>query len=136
MAYANAYVFKNPASVKLDTVEMQDQISKVRLIPDTPTQVNRTFGGVDKDRDTTSWTAEITGYQTRLTGGFGKALDTAIAAGDNIEIVLQFKSGTGQEVCTFTIVPVPAEYGGASGDWNVAEMTFEVVDEPVFTVSA
>lgn len=136
MAYANARVFKNPASVKLDTVEFADQISKVRFVPDTPTQTNRTFGGVDKDRDSTAWTLEITGYQTRLTGGLGKALDTAIAAGGNIEIVVQFVAGTGQEVCTATFVPVPAEYGGESGAWNIAEMTFEVVDEPVFTVSA
>lgn len=136
MGYSRAVVIRNPSSVTLDAVEMKAQISKARLVPDTPTQTMRTWGGVDKDRDSTSWTLELSGHQDRGTGSLGKALDDAIAAGDNIEIEIQPRGGTGQDVATCTFVPVPIEFGGEAGEWKAFEQTFEVIDSPVFTQSA
>lgn len=135
MGYSRAVVIRNPASVTLDDVEMKAQISKARLVPDTPTQTMRTWGGVDKDRDSTSWTLELSGHQDRGAGSLGAALDAAIAAGDNVEIVIQPRAGTGQDVATCTFVPVPIEFGGEAGEWKAFEQTFEVIDSPVFDQS-
>jgi hypothetical protein len=135
MAYAKAFMIKRGASVLIDAVEFASQIWAVRLVPDTPTETKRTFGGVDKDRGTTAWTAEFSMYASRGTGSLPAAIKTAIDAGDNMEVVLQLKPGVGQDIVTFTIVPVPVGYGGEEGTWNETEVTFEVVDEPVFTVS-
>lgn len=134
MAYARAMVFRNP-TVTIDSVAYTAQCSKARLVPDTPTQTMRTFGGVDKDRDSTSWTLELAGHQDRGSGGLADALDDAAAAGTAIEVVIQAKAGAGQDVATFDIVPVPVEFGGESGAWKLFEQTFEVVDQPVFTQS-
>lgn len=135
MAYARAMVFRNP-TVTIEAVAYTNQVSKARLVPDTPTQTMRTFGGVDKDRDTTAWTLELAGHQDRGAGGLGDALDDAAAAGLPIEIVIQAKPGTGQDVATCEIVPVPIEFGGEAGAWKAFEQTFEVIDQPVFTQSA
>lgn len=134
-AYARAYVIRN-AVVTIDDVVYTDQVNKARLVPDTPTQTLRTFGGVIKDRDTTSWTLELAGVQDRGAGGLADALDDAAAAGTAIEVVIQGKAGTGQDVATCTIVPVPVEFGGENGAFKLFEQTFEVVDQPVFTQSA
>jgi hypothetical protein len=134
MAYARAMVFRNP-TVTIDDIAYTAQVSKARLVPDTPTQTMRTFGGVDKDRDSTSWTLELAGHQDRGAGGLADALDDAAAAGTPIEVVIQAKPGTGQDVATCNIVPVPVEFGGESGNWKLFEQTFEVIDQPVFSQS-
>jgi hypothetical protein len=135
MAYARAMVFRNP-TVTINAVAYTNQVSKARLVPDTPTQTMRTFGGVDKDRDQTSWTLELAGHQDRGTGGLADALDDAAAAGTPIEVVIQSKAGAGQDVATFDMIAVPVEFGGESGEWKLFDATFEVVDQPAFTQSA
>ncbi|HEY3516612.1 MAG TPA: hypothetical protein VGL98_06150 [Gammaproteobacteria bacterium] len=135
MAYARSYVIRKGATVEVDDVDYSDQINKIRLVPDTPVQTMRTFGGIDKDRDSTSWTCELSGHQDRGTGGLAAALDAASAAGENLEVVVQLKPGTGQDMATFTIVPVPVEFGGEAGAWKLFDATFEVVDEPTFEQS-
>lgn len=134
-SYARAMVFRSP-TVTIDSVAYTNQVSKARLVPDTPTQMMRTFGGVDKDRDVPSWTLELAGHQDRGTGGLAKAIDDAVAAGENLEIVIQAKAGAGQDVATCTFVPVPVEFGGESGEWKLFDTTFEVIDQPAFTQSA
>lgn len=134
MAYARSMVFRNPI-VTIDEVAYTSQCTKARLVPDTPTQTMRTFGGVDKDRDTPSWTLELAGHQDRGAGGLGDALDDAVAAGVPIEIVIQAKPGTGQDMATCMFIPVPIEFGGESGEWKLFDATFEVVDQPVFAQS-
>lgn len=134
MAYARAYVYRNP-TVTIDDVAYTDQTWKARLVPDTPVETRRTFGGVDKDRDSTSWTLELAGHQDRGSGGLADALDDAAAAGDPIEVVIQAKAGTGQDTATCMIVPVPVEFGGEKGDWKQFDATFEVVDQPTFAQS-
>ncbi len=111
MAYARAHVFRNPI-VTIDDIVYSGQLTKARLVPDTPTQVMRTFGGVDKDADRTSWTLELAGHQDRGSGGLAAAIDAAAATGDAVEIVIQAKAGTGQDVATCNFIPVPVEFGG------------------------
>lgn len=135
MTYARAMIFRKP-TVTIESVDYKDQVWKARLVPDTPVETRRTFGGVDKDRDSTSWTLELAGHQDRGAGGLADALDDAAAAGGTLTLVLQAKAGTGQDTATCEIVPVPVEFGGESGDWKQFDATFEVVDQPVFTQSA
>jgi hypothetical protein len=134
-AYARAYVIRD-AIVEIDSVVYSDQVQKARLVPDTPTQTYRTFGGVIKDRDSTSWTLELSGIQDRGAGGLGDALDDAVAAGGTITIEIQPKAGTGQDKAVVEIVPVPIEFGGESGAFKTFEQTFEVVDQPTFSQSS
>lgn len=135
MAYARAYVIRG-ASVLIGATEYDDQVTKARLVPDTPTQTLRTFGGVDKDRDQTSWTLELSGHQDRGTGGLADALDDAVAAGGTLTITLQPKSGAGQDKAVVTVVPVPVEFGGEAGNWKLFEVELEVVDQPTFSQSS
>lgn len=134
MAYARAMVFRNPI-VTIDNVAYTDQVSKARLVPDTPTQTMVTFGGVDKDRGTTSWTLELAGHQDRGSGGLVAALDDAADDGVPIEVEIQAKPGAGQDMATVTFVPVPVEFGGEAGDWKQFDQTFEVIDQPTFAQS-
>lgn len=137
MAYSNAHVLKNFDSIEVDGVEMKSQIWKIELTPDQPVQVQRAFdGGVNVDTDTPSWTAAITCFNSRKAGAFVKALDTARAAGDTVDIVVQPKAGTGQDVATFTVTPVAVGFGGEIGSWHQAEIELPVVDQPVFSAAA
>lgn len=136
MAYANATVIKNPASVKIDTVEYQAQVDKVRFVPDTQIQTKPTFGGVDQDRGNTTWVCELSGHQSYKAGGLAKALATAAAADTNVEIVVQILAGAGQEVFTATLVPLPVEMGGSINEWRSFEIELPVVDAPVQTLSS
>jgi len=135
MAYARAQVWRN-ATITIEATAYSAQVSKARLVPDTPTQTMRTFSGVDKDRDVTSWTLELSGHQDRGTGGLADALDDAVAAGGTLEVVIQSRTGAGQDKATVEIVPVPVEFGGESGQWKTFDATFEVVDQPVFAQSS
>jgi hypothetical protein len=134
MAYARAMVLRNP-TVTIESVAYTAQLSKARLAPDTPIQTMRTFGGVDQDRDTPSWTLELAGHQDRGTGGFADAMDDALAAGTTLTVVIQAKPGAGQDMATCEIVPVPIEFGGEAGSWKAFEQTFAVIDQPVFAQS-
>lgn len=134
MGYARAMVFRNP-TVTIESVAYSNQVSKARLVPDTPTQTMRTFGGVDKDRDTTSWTLELAGHQDRGAGGLADALDDAVAAGGTLTVEIQARAGAGQDRAVVEIVPVPVEFGGESGEWKLFDQTFEVVDQPTFSQS-
>lgn len=135
MAYARAMVIRNP-TITLESVAYANQVSKARLVPDTPIQTMRTFGGVDQDRDTPSWTLELAGHQDRGAGGLADALDDAVAAGTTLTLVLQPKPGTGQDTATCEVVPVPVEFGGEVGAWKAFEVTLAVIDQPVFSQSS
>lgn len=135
MAYTRAMVFKKP-TVTIESVNYSAQLSKARLVPDTPIQTMRTFSGVDQDTDVASWTLELAGHQDRGTGGLGDALDDAVAAGTTLTLMIQAKTGAGQDVATVEIVPVPIEFGGETGNWKAFEQTFACIDQPVFTQSA
>ncbi|MEV0902892.1 hypothetical protein [Actinoplanes sp. NPDC049802] len=134
MAYARAMVLRNPV-VTIESVTYTAQVSKARLVPDTPIQTMRTFGGVDQDRDTTAWTLELSGHQDRGTGGLADALDDAAAAGGTLTVEIQAKAGAGQDKAVCEIVPVPVEFGGEVGNFKQFEATFAVLDQPVFSQS-
>lgn len=135
-AYGRAHVFRN-ATIKIEDTEYANQLTKAELTPDVPIQTLRTLvpDGVVQDADTATWTLALAGVQDRGAGSLGKALDDAIAAGDDLEIVIQPKVGTGQDVATCTIKPVPIPFGGEQGSFRTHETNFPVVGQPAFSQS-
>lgn len=134
-AYADAHVLRN-ATVTIDEVEYANQVTKARLVPDTPVQTLRTLvpDGAIQDVDSTVWVLELSGVQSHKNGGLAKALTDA--AGTEIEVVIQPKAGTGQDTATVTIVAMPVEFGGEQGAYRTFEAEFPVVGQPVFGTSA
>lgn len=133
--YARAHVVRN-ATITINAVEYKAQITKAQLIPDTPIQTLRTLvpDGVIQDVDSTVWTFEMSGVEARGAGSLGAALDTA--AGTVVEVVLQPKAGSAQDVATFSIVAMPISFGGEQGSFRTFEAEFPVTGQPVFTQSA
>jgi hypothetical protein len=129
---AGVYVVKD-ASVTIDEVEYANQVTSARLVPDVPIQTIRTLvpDGAIQDVDSAVWTFELTAVQKNNAGGLVKAL-RALSAGEQVEVVLAPKNLTGEDEATFTIVGLPAPFGGAQGAFPTAEMVFPVVGQPVF----
>lgn len=134
-APTNTVIFKN-ALVTIDEVEYANQVTKARLVPDTPIQTVRTLvpDGVVQDVDSTVWTFELTGLQINKAGGLAKALRDA--AGTEIEVVLQPEAGFSQPTATFTVLALPSQFGGEQGSHLMTELELPVVGAPVFGTSA
>lgn len=126
------------SSVVIDTVSYENQLTKARLVPDAPIQTLRTLvpDGILQDADSATWTLEIAGVQDRGTGGLAKAIDDAVTAGGSLTMTIQPKIGSGQDVATVTIIPVPVEFGGEQGNFRTFEASFAVVGQPTFSQSA
>jgi hypothetical protein len=134
-APSGVIVYKN-ASVEIDSVEYANQNTRARLVPDTPIQTMRTLvpDGVIQDVDSSVWTFELAGAQIWSTGGLAKALNDN--AGEQLDVVLQPKLGTGQPTATFTIIALPVPFGGDQGQILPFEASFPVVGAPVFGTSS
>lgn len=134
-APTGAHVYKN-ALVTVDDVQYANQVTRARLVPDTPIQTVRTLvpDGVVQDVDSTVWVFELSGLQINIASGLAKALRDA--AGTEIEVVLQPKVGLSQPTATFTILALPGEFGGEQGSFLTTEMELPVVGAPVFGTSA
>lgn len=130
-APTGAHVMRN-ASVKIDTTEYANQVTKVRLVPETPIQTMRTLvpDGVVQDVDSTVWTLELAGVQDWKTGGLAAALNTA--SGTEVDLVIVPKVGTGESQVTVTIIAMPVEFGGEQGNFRTFDASFPVVGTPTF----
>lgn len=130
---AGVYVVRD-ALVTVDAVEYGNQVTSARLVPDTPIQTLRTLvpDGAITDVDSTVWTLEITAVQKNNTGGLVKAL-RALDPGEQVPVILTPKDLAGEDTASFTIMGLPAPFGGAQGAFPTAELVFPVVGQPVFT---
>lgn len=133
-APTGAHVYRN-ALVTVNEVEYANQVTRARLVPDTPIQTVRTLvpDGVVQDVDSTVWVWELAGLQINITGGLAKALRDA--AGTEIEVILQPKVGFSLPMATFTALALPAEFGGDQGEFLPIEMELPVIGQPVFGTS-
>ena len=136
VAYARAHVIKY-ALFEVDSVEYNNQVTKVRLVPDTPTQTLRVMepNSAVVDADSATWTLELAGIQDFGAGSLGAALRTAAAAGTDLDVEFQPKTGSGQDLATFTIRPVHIPFGGDTGTFRTFDVTVPVVGTPVFSQS-
>lgn len=137
VAYARAHVIKY-ALLEIETVDYANQVTKARLVPDTPTQTLRTMdpSGSITDADTAVWSFELAGIQDFGTGSLGAALRTAAAANADLEVEFQPKTGTGQDKAVFTIRPINIPFGGDAGTFRTFDTNIPVVGTPVFSQSA
>lgn len=136
MSYNKSRVIRNPSSFLIGAVEYAPQVTKVRIVPDTPIQTVRTWDGVDQDRDSTSYVLEISGHSFRGTGGLVAAFDVAVAAGTNLTATIVPRTGTGEDTAEVTFMPLPTEFGGEAGGWKQFEAEFPVIDEPTYDSAA
>jgi len=134
-AYANAHVMRD-AIVTVESVTYTNQVTKARLVPDTPVQSIRTLvpDGQVQDVDSTLWTLELSGLQSTKTGGLAKALNDA--AGQQVEVLIQPRVGSGEDTATVTIIAMPVEFGGEQGSFRTFEAEFPVIGQPVFGTAA
>lgn len=130
-APTGAHVMRN-ATVTVNGTQYANQVTRARLVPDTPIQTQRTLvpDGQVQDVDSTVWTFELSGLQIWVTGGLAYALNEA--AGDEVDVVLEPSEGSNQDKATFTIKAFPVEYGGEQGAFRMFEAEFPVVGQPVF----
>jgi hypothetical protein len=131
-----AHVWRN-ATVTIATVEYANQLRIARLVPDVPIQSYRTLvpDGAIQDVDSPLWTFEITGLQINRTGGLAKALRTA-AVGSELEITLAPHDAVGEDTAEFTVLALPAPFGGTQGEFGTMELVLPVLGQPVFSVIA
>jgi hypothetical protein len=137
VAYARAHVIKY-AVFEVDEVDFANQVTKVRLVPDTPTQTLRTMdpSGTITDTDSATWMLELAGIQDFGTGSLGAALRTAAAAGTDLDVEFQPKTGTGQDKAVFTIRPINIPFGGDTGTFRTFDTTIPVIGTPAWSQSA
>jgi|1185.fasta_scaffold601881_2 hypothetical protein len=131
-AATGAYVYKD-ALITVEGTDYANQLSKAVLVPDTPVQTYRTLvpDGSVVDVDSPAWTFEVSALQINIAGGLAKALRDA-SPGDDLDIVLVPKKGSGNPQASFTIKAAPVDFGGEQGGWQTFEKVFGVVGSPVF----
>ncbi len=134
-APTGAFVLKD-ASFTVATVEYANEVTKARLVADTPIQTIRTLvpDGQISDTDSALWTLELSFLQINTTAHLCSALRAA-SPGTQLACVYTPKLGSGLSKATFTIVATPPPFGGDQGQFMVAEMTFAVIGQPVFGVT-
>jgi hypothetical protein len=132
---AGAHVYKDHV-IEFDGVEYSDQVRKSRIVPTTNTQTWKAAvpGGVVVDTDDPTWVWEVEGLQINKAGGLAKAIRDA--AGTEVDVVIQEKSGSGEPTASFSIAVQHVPFGGEEGAFMVTEVEFGVVGQPVFGTSA
>jgi hypothetical protein len=130
-APTGAFVMRD-ATVTVESVEYANQCTKARLVPNTPVQTVRTLvpDGVVQDIDTPVWTLELTILQINSAGGLAKALRDAVP-GDELDVILAPKNGTGNAKATFTVIAMQPPFGGEQGNFATVELTLPVKGAPV-----
>jgi hypothetical protein len=122
-------IFMKDTEVTWDGTQFLGNTTRALLTPDTPEQQLRTLdpGYVLADVDSTTWVFGVSGPQVEE--GLSEFLFDN--AGEEVEIVLTPKRGTGNNTWTFTIIAKPVPIGGDQGAYATFEATFPVVGEPV-----
>lgn len=135
-AATGVFVMKD-SSIEIDSVQYENQMTRGRLVPDTPIQQKRTLApdGNVSDVDNPSWTFEVAALQKNDAGGLAKALRDA-TPGDELDVVYAPKDGLSMPQATFTILALPVVFGGDQGQWADFEAVFPVVGQPVFGTTA
>lgn len=123
------------STVTIDGVEYNNQLNKVRFVPDTPMEQMPvlTPTGTITDIGTTTWTCELGGVQDYGSGSLGAALRAA--ANTLVDVVFQPRIGTGQDKITASVMAMPIEFGGEQGSWRTFDITLPVDGQPTFAQS-
>jgi hypothetical protein len=134
-APAGAFVLKNPV-ITIGGTSYANQLTRARLVPDTPTVSIRTLvlDGSVTDVDSAVWTCELAGIQDwKNTQGLADYLNDN--ANVLVAVVLQPKPGVGETSASFSMYAHPVEFGGDQGAFATFEATFGMSGAPVFSVA-
>jgi len=133
-AFASAYVVKN-ASVQFTATEYANQVTKVRLVPDTAIQTVKTVDptGVLQDVDTTTWTLELSGVQSSAPATGTGNLDDFLFDNNGLTASVTIKPKVGGRQAVVTVVCLPVPFGDEQGKYAAFDVTLPVVGQPVFT---
>jgi len=135
-APAGAFVLKNPV-ITIGGTSYANQLTKARLVADTPTVSIRTLvpDGQVTDVDTALWTLELAGISD-----WKNAQGLADYLNDNanliVSVVLQPKPGSGEKSAAFQMYAHPVDFGGEQGQYATFDTTFGVFGAPVFSDAA
>lgn len=113
-----------------------NQVTKARLVPDTPIQQLRTLvpDGTVTDVDSTQWSLELSGIQDWETGGFAAYCNTNNGA--LVTAIIAPKVGSGKRQATVSVRIVPVDFGGDQGAFATFDATFPVNGTPTFANQA
>ncbi len=123
------------SEVLINGTDYANQLTRARLVPETPSQSLRTLvpDGTITDTDSASWTFEIAGIQKHATGGLAALLNAA-EAGEILEVEWEPRKGVvGQPHYVFEVVAKAVPIGGDQGAFGTFEVTLDVVGAPVQT---
>jgi hypothetical protein len=124
------------AVVTVNAVQYANQVRKARLVPDQKVQTYKTLvpDGVVQDAEQSAWTLELEGLQINATGGLAKALRTA--SGTVIPVIVQPKSGTGQDTATVNVLVLDIPFGGEQGEFMTIDVAFPCTGAPTYGTAA
>lgn len=128
-APAGGYVLRD-TECTFDGTDYANQLTKIRFVPDTPTQTLRTLvpDGVVQDIDSATWVLELSGIQDHVTAqGFCAYCTTN--AGDTVTVV--YTPRTGGPVMTADVILKAMPFGGEQGAFTTFETELPVVGTPV-----
>jgi hypothetical protein len=125
-------VLKN-SLVSIEAVDYANQLTRARLVPETPSTTLRTLvpDGSITDVDSPVWTFEIAGVQKQATGGLASVLNAA-TPGDLLDVIWEPVAAlVGQPHYVFQVVAKPVPVGGDQGGQALFEAVLEVIGAPV-----
>jgi hypothetical protein len=125
---------------EMEGTDYANQLTRVRLVPDVPSQQIRTLvpDGVINDTDSATYTLEIAGIQKLAAGGLLKLLNES-EPGTLLDVTWQpLKDTPGQPEYTLTVKSKPGPVGGDQGAFATFELVLDVEGSatPVDQVSA
>lgn len=131
-APTGAFVMRNAEISFGATATYVNQVTKARLVPDTPIQTVRTLvpDGVVQDVDSAAWTLELEGIQD-YTASTGLARYLFNNAGSTVTVTIEPKSGGVSASCSVVLVAPP--FGGEQGEFAMIEVELPVVGQPTLT---
>lgn len=121
------------SEITINGTDYANQLTRARLVPDTPSQSLRTLvpDGTITDTDSASWTFEIAGIQKYAAGGLAKLLNDS-TPGTVLTVVWEpRKDVVGQPSYAFSVVAKPVTIGGDQGAFGTFELVLDVVGSPV-----
>jgi hypothetical protein len=127
------FVLKD-ALVSFAATDYANQVTKVMLTPDQPTQTLRTIvpDGVVVDVDSTVWSLSLSGIQDFKTSqGLAAYLNDNSGTQQTV-VINPRKSGPGRSA-TVTVICKSVPMGGDQGNFTTIDVDLPVVGAPVWT---
>jgi hypothetical protein len=127
------YVLKD-ALVSFAATDYANQVTKLMLTPDQPTQTLRTVvpDGIVVDVDSTVWTLSLSGIQDMKTGqGLAAFLNDNAGTSQSVTITPR-KSGPGRSA-TVQVICKSVPFGGDQGNFTTFDVELPVTGAPVWT---